>query len=62
MVFHDCCIALPPSAIGLSAVCDCGISWSNSLTGFAELADGSYLTVGQESRFTIEMNSKQRYF
>ena len=26
MVFLDCCVALPRGAIGLSAVCDCGIS------------------------------------
>ena len=25
---HDCCVALPHDATGLSAVCDCGISWS----------------------------------
>ena len=30
----DCCVALPHSAMGLSAVCDCGISWSYSLTIF----------------------------
>ena len=23
---HDCCLALPHDATGLSAVCDCGIS------------------------------------
>ena len=27
----DCCVALPRGATGLSAVCDCGISWSCSL-------------------------------
>ena len=32
LVSRDCCVALPPSAMGLSAVCDCGISWSCSLT------------------------------
>ena len=26
LVSHDCCVALPGSAAGLSAVCDCGIS------------------------------------
>ena len=25
-VFRDCCVALPGSVMGLSAVCDCGIS------------------------------------
>ena len=25
---RDCCVALPCGAMGLSAVCDCGISWS----------------------------------
>ena len=27
-----CCVALPHDATGLSVVCDCGISWSYSLT------------------------------
>ena len=26
MVSRDCCVALPRGAIGLSAVCECGIS------------------------------------
>ena len=26
---RDCCVALPRGAMGLSAVCDCGISRSN---------------------------------
>ena len=26
MVSHDCCMALPDGATGLSTVCDCGIS------------------------------------
>ena len=25
LVSHDCCVALPHGATGLSAVCDCGI-------------------------------------
>ena len=29
---RDCCVALPGGATGLSAVCDCGISRSKSLT------------------------------
>ena len=28
---RGCCVALPRDAMGLSAVCDCGISWSYSL-------------------------------
>ena len=32
MVSRDCCVALPHNTTGLSAVCDCGISWSYSLT------------------------------
>ena len=32
MVSRDCCVALPRCAIGLSTVCDCGISLSYSLT------------------------------
>ena len=31
---RDCCVALPRGAMGLSAVCDCGISLSYSLTIF----------------------------
>ena len=31
---RDCCVALPRGAIGLSAFCDFGISWSYSLTIF----------------------------
>ena len=26
LVSHDCCVALPRGAMGLTAVCDCGIS------------------------------------
>ena len=26
LVFCDCCVALPRGAMGLSAVCDCGVS------------------------------------
>ena len=37
MVSRDCCVALPRSAIGLSAVCDCGISLSYSLTIFIDI-------------------------
>ena len=29
---RDCCVALPCGAMVLSAVCECGISWSYSLT------------------------------
>ena len=35
MVSRDCCVALPRGAMRLPAVCDCGISWSYSLTIFA---------------------------
>ena len=31
LVSCDCCVALPGGAMGLSAVCDCGISRSYSL-------------------------------
>ena len=31
---RDCCVDLPCGAMGLSAVCDCGISLSYSLTIF----------------------------
>ena len=32
LVSRDCCVAFPHDATGLSAVCDCDISWSYSLT------------------------------
>ena len=35
---RDCCVALPRGAMGLSAVCQFGISWSYSLTIFIGLA------------------------
>ena len=34
LVSCDCCVSLPHDATDLSAVCDCGISWSYSLTIF----------------------------
>ena len=33
-MFRDCSVALPHGAMGLSAVCECGISRSYSLTIF----------------------------
>ena len=35
LVSCDCYVALSHEAFGLSAVCDCGISWSYSLVFFA---------------------------
>ena len=35
LVSRDCCVALPRGAMDQSAVCDCGISWSQSLIIFA---------------------------
>ena len=35
LVSRDCCVALPHHTPGLSAVCDCGISGSFSLSIFA---------------------------
>ena len=32
MTSHDCCVALPHGAIGLSAVFNCGVSCSYSFT------------------------------
>ena len=34
LVSRDCCVALPRGAVGLSAVCDCGISRLYTLTIF----------------------------
>ena len=39
---RDCCVALPRGVMGLSAVCDCGISWSYSL--FIYYCNISYCT------------------
>ena len=36
LVSHDCFVALLCDVVGLSAVCGCGISRSNSLTIFME--------------------------
>ena len=36
LVSHDRCGALPHVAMGLSAVCDCGITWSYSFTIFTQ--------------------------
>ena len=35
LVSCDCYVALSHEALGLSAVCDCGISWSYWLVFFA---------------------------
>ena len=37
LVSRDCCVALPHDVTGLSAVCDCDISWSYSLTIFVNI-------------------------
>ena len=34
---HDCCVAFPHNATGSSAVCDCGITLTYSLTIFEGL-------------------------
>ena len=44
LVSRDCCVALPRGSMGLSAVCDCGISLSYSLTIY-------YKCVGSNMRF-----------
>ena len=36
LVARDWCVVLTHDGTGLSAVCDCGISWSYSLTIFAK--------------------------
>ena len=38
LLSHYCCVALPHNAMGLAAVCDCGISLSYSLPTFGETA------------------------
>ena len=49
MVSRDCCVALPHDAMGLSAVCDCGITRSYSLTFF-------FTYESQNSYFTLAMS------
>ena len=46
LVSHDCCVALLHDAIGLSAVCDCGISLSYSLTMFVNNKSISDVRIG----------------
>ena len=43
LVSRDCCVALPHDASGLSAVCDCSISWSYSLSTLALLDAPAWL-------------------
>ena len=50
---RDCCVALPSGAMGLSAVCDCRISWSYSLTILVE--------TGSEMSFS-NVNILETYF
>ena len=45
LVSSDSCVALPHDAPGLSAVCDCGISRSYSLTIFDCILDALKLLV-----------------
>ena len=52
----DCCLAFPRDAIGLSAVCDCGISWSYSLTIFDITPE--WLRVVYISYLSYELNSR----
>ena len=46
---RDCCVALPSGATGLSVICDCGISWSYSLTIF----DSSVFTLRMRAAKTL---------
>ena len=41
LVSRDCCVALSHDAKGLSAVCDCGISCSYTLTIFIQCTGDS---------------------
>ena len=42
---RDGCVALPRGDVGLSAVCDCGISGSYSLTIFKIILDYEYTDI-----------------
>ena len=60
---RDGWVALPRGAMGLSAVCDCGISWSYSLTIFEEVMNATSITsVGHDNRLTITswLDSRQK--
>ena len=48
---RDCSVALPRDATGLSAVCNCGISWSYSLIIFE-------ITKSKMSKFIINIDLK----
>ena len=49
LVSRDCCVALPRSAMGLSAVCDCDISGSYSQ--FLILCSGQNLSITKGNNF-----------
>ena len=44
LVSRDCCMTLSQGAIGLSAVCDCGIFWSYSITIFHKFVQIAFHT------------------
>ena len=56
----DDCVALPRVAIGLSAVCDCGISRSYSLTIINVIANlfimGSYLIINYAENYLSQQS------
>ena len=54
--------ALPPSAMGLSAVCDCGISWSYSLTIFLSMYLDPHLNWGWGWHHEIGLSPPVTYF
>ena len=46
---RDCCVALPRGAMGLSAVCDCGISYSYSLA----ISNSSLLSICSSANLSL---------
>ena len=60
LVSRNCCVALPHNDTGLSAVCDCGISWSYSLAIFDCLYFGPCVVVF--CRHFSDLNHTNIYF
>ena len=56
---RDGWVALPRGAMGLSAVCDCGISWSYSLTFFNILPVTMPLAVAFDQVIVIKIGTRK---
>ena len=53
---HDCCVALPQGAMGLSAVCDCGIT--DHTHYFLTIFSLIFILINLYKAFTFSINGK----